>query len=155
MVRKTYILNFLIVISWLSPSVEGHLGNCHLIGPLDSHLIWLVLIGLHCSFPFIPTITMVMSLCHCHCNVTCWTGDWAQGRAKRLPGALRRTHWTWELWLWQVTSCPAGRINHFWSFRNLGHELVKLGLAEALGDEAEVRLATRDNWEKSLWEILD
>ena len=31
------------------------------------------------------------------------------------------------------------------SFRNLGHELVKLGLAEALGDEAEVRLATRDN----------
>lgn len=29
--------------------------------------------------------------------------------------------------------------------RNLGHELVKLGLAEALGDEAEVRLATRDN----------
>jgi len=29
--------------------------------------------------------------------------------------------------------------------RNLGHELVKLGLAEALGDEVEVRLATRDN----------
>jgi len=29
--------------------------------------------------------------------------------------------------------------------RNLGHELVKLGLAEALGDETEVRLATRDN----------
>jgi len=32
------------------------------------------------------------------------------------------------------------------SFRNLGHELVKLGLAETIGEEAEVGLTTtRDN----------
>ena len=37
------------------------------------------------------------------------------------------------------------RLKYYKSFRNLGHELVKLGLAEALVDEAEVRLATRDN----------
>ena len=77
---------------------------------------------------------------------SCSSLGWVNSTSSWGHTAFQYLHWVLLTVSGWSSSAHISNLSIIESFRNLGHELVKLGLAEAMGDEAEVRLATRDNW---------